>query len=649
MELGPLSRIPVMYKLIGSFLILSVLTVGVGYIGIMGINNLDGQLSSIVDNNVQQADASMETIVALKTQIIDIHSYMLGEKNSQTEFNNQIPKINMEITLLKDQLHGTSQESPVTNIESEINSFISVVNNSKNGLFVSKDSADAANTQADAIYWKLDSMQETLDNNLQLLEDNVIQYAQQHGITANETLKDNAMELNLLVWRMGDKARVYIKTDLNNDTTSVNTRLEAMTEYADMVSIQNSASVPQTGLERDFYDLCTTSIKDYSQAFTAGQVNSTPLTILSQVRDLVFFNASDQSFSHIIRDTQDGIFVHYDNLIVATLQQQDVMSQADAIQATLTGHLNTLEIWVNNGMTTAVANAESVKSSSLNITMLIMGAVVVSSILLGLLITFHLVPPITKIQKVAEEVANGNLKVDTSTLVQNRKDEIGKVSTSFSVMIDKVIANILNTVETITTVSAALASSAQELSSSSEEVNASSEEISSISQQMAKGAIEQSAKIHGATESAIDLKQTFSEKMNQINQTADLIDQISSQVNMLALNASIEAARAGEYGRGFAVVADNIRRLAEDSNSSVVRVQETVDSLRKELSHSIDNIISSVEQVSPVAEETASGAEEASAATEEQAATMQELTASAQELSEMANKLENSLTMLVGI
>lgn len=73
------------------------------------------------------------------------------------------------------------------------------------------------------------------------------------------------------------------------------------------------------------------------------------------------------------------------------------------------------------------------------------------------------------------------------------------------------------------------------------EVNASSEEISSISQQMSKGAQEQTAQIHESSKAVQELRGIFSEKVVEINQSAQLIEFISSQVNMLALNASIEA------------------------------------------------------------------------------------------------------------
>ena len=67
----------------------------------------------------------------------------------------------------------------------------------------------------------------------------------------------------------------------------------------------------------------------------------------------------------------------------------------------------------------------------------------------------------------------------------------------------------------------------------------------------------------------------------------------------------LKQARAGEYGRGFAVIADNIRNLADDSKTSVVKVQNTINSLKDSLSKSISNIYKSIDRVASVAEETA--------------------------------------------
>ena len=84
----------------------------------------------------------------------------------------------------------------------------------------------------------------------------------------------------------------------------------------------------------------------------------------------------------------------------------------------------------------------------------------------------------------------------------------------------------------------------------------------------------------------VDVAQKLSEAVQQIGVTLNLINEISSSTNLLALNASIEAARAGEAGRGFAVVAQEVGNLANSTKSSldeveavIARVQEGVNEI----------------------------------------------------------------------
>lgn len=85
-----------------------------------------------------------------------------------------------------------------------------------------------------------------------------------------------------------------------------------------------------------------------------------------------------------------------------------------------------------------------------------------------------------------------------------------------------------------------------------------------------------------------------SESVQQIRSVTEYIVNIADETNLLALNASIEAARAGEAGKGFAVVALQIQKLAEESNNSVSKIEENIQSLI-EKTNGIVKVMSSVD------------------------------------------------------
>ncbi|ENJ9653045.1 TPA: methyl-accepting chemotaxis protein [Clostridium botulinum] len=123
----------------------------------------------------------------------------------------------------------------------------------------------------------------------------------------------------------------------------------------------------------------------------------------------------------------------------------------------------------------------------------------------------------------------------------------------------------------------------------------------------------------------IDKIITVSEEINEIS---SFIKAIADETKMLGLNAAIEAARAGEAGKGFGVVAQEIRRLSEQSKSTVPRIKELTD-----------NIKIKVEDVSKKSQSSLVSSQEQAAASQQITAGIEEITSMSEELNTIAQKL----------
>ncbi len=129
----------------------------------------------------------------------------------------------------------------------------------------------------------------------------------------------------------------------------------------------------------------------------------------------------------------------------------------------------------------------------------------------------------------------------------------------------------------------------------------------------------------------------LSRSADRIGEIVQLITEVAGKTNMLALNATIEATRAGEAGKGFAVVAGEVKALAQQTGHATEEISSQIRAIQGETGktvNAINDITSTIAEVSEVSSAVAAAVEEQGAATQEIARSVNEVAIGTQKASE---------------
>ncbi len=548
----------------------------------------------------------------------------------------------------------------------------------------------------------------------------------------------------LLLFVLSSVITIFSLNGVLKESKAVDQKSDASIEISEMASVFKQKSIIISDILTEQHP--TTTNEDYeaeSEKFLAS-ANKIETSLETPEAKKIYTKVLD------FNDQMDQLF--YDDIIPETAKYRDNGERVDIfIQTDLHNKTTTIRNYTIDELMQLKENVlsnrmelqdsmENKSTTTMILVVTIVVLVVISSIIILFIVNKRMSKRFKELEKFATQLGEGDLTAERVEV--KGKDEIAVIQNAMNKMANHLqtsIVRLLETTETVTNMSQTLRENAEETTEVNTQItttmvdmaNGSEEQLQSIKQtshvmnemrqSWSEVTLTMAEAIRLSEETAFEIENgssnvddtvvqmnlvkeqvdkiaaiihSLSEHSSKISSIVDMIHSISSQTNLLALNAAIEAARAGEHGKGFAVVADEVRKLAEQTANATENIQGLISTSIEDTDHAVkvmeestesvnmgvgkvisvgdifQNIFKSIQSlnqhnqqvsntievtngkidlvsdataaIQKISEGSAESVEQIAAGSEQQNASMQQLLASSQELSSMAQELEET-------